>query len=126
MAEARLLREKYHNRKSLAREFAVGDRCLVHFNATPRTANRKFIKKWKGVYTVTDVMGKVNQKLRATPQSRPILVHINRVKHLKQSDFHNQFDSKQRDNRDDEGHISSAEEEPRQRKASAGPQRQTP
>ena len=37
--------------------------CLVHFDATPRTANRKFIKKWKGVYTVTDVVGKVNLKL---------------------------------------------------------------
>ena len=125
MAEARLLREKYHNRKSLAREFAVGDRCLVHFNATPRTANRKFIKKWKGVYTVMDVVGKVNLKLRATPQSKPILVHVNRVKHLKQSDFHDQFESK-RGNTDDEGHISSAEGEPRQRKASSGPRRRTP
>ena len=51
MEEARVLREKYYNRKSQAREFAVGDRCLVHFDATPRTANRKFMKKWKGVYT---------------------------------------------------------------------------
>ena len=112
MEEARLLREKYYNQKSLAREFAVGDRCLVHFYATPRTANRKFIKKWKGVYTVSDVVGKVNLKLRATPQSKPILVHVNRVKHLKQSDFHEQFDSRRRDNTDDEGHISLAEEQP--------------
>ena len=74
---------------------------------------------------VTDVVGKVNLKLRGTPQSKPILVHVNRVKHLKQSDFHDQFDSKQRDNMDDEGHISSAEEEPRQRKAAAGPRRRT-
>ena len=68
MEEARVLREKYYNQKAQAREFAVGDRCLVHFDATPRTANRKFIKKWKGVYTVTDIVGKVNLKLRATPQ----------------------------------------------------------
>ena len=93
MEEARVLREKYYNQKVQAREFAVGDQCLVHFDATPRTANRKFIKKWKGVYTVTDVVGKVNLKLRATPQSKPILVHVNRVKHLQQSDFHKQFDS---------------------------------
>ena len=93
MEEARIMREKYYNQKSLGRKFSVGDRCLVHFDATPRTANRKFIKKWKGVYTVTDVVGKVNLKLRATPQSTPILVHVNRVKHLKQSDFHEQFDS---------------------------------
>ena len=38
MEEARLLREKYYNRKSLSREFAVGDRGLVHFDATPQTA----------------------------------------------------------------------------------------
>ena len=85
MEESRILREKYYNRNSQAREFAVGDRCLVHIDATPRTANRKFIKKWKGVYTVADVVGKVNLKLRATPQSKPILVHVNRVKHLKQA-----------------------------------------
>ena len=29
MEEARLLRERYYNQKSQAREFAVGDRCLV-------------------------------------------------------------------------------------------------
>ena len=72
------MREKYYNQKSLAREFSVRDRCLVHFDATPRTANRKFIKKRKGIYTVTDVVGKVSLKLRATPQSKPILVHVNR------------------------------------------------
>ena len=116
MEEARVLREKYYNQKSQAREFAVGDRCLVHFDATPRTANRKFIKKWKGVYTVTDVLGKVNLKLRATLQSKPILVHINRVKHLQQSDYHEQFDSKRRDQSEDEARMSSAEEnEPRRR-----------
>ena len=53
MEEARTLREKYYNQRSQAREFSVGDRCLVHFEASPRTANRKFLKKWKGVYTVT-------------------------------------------------------------------------
>ena len=77
MEEARALREKYYNQKSQARDFSVGDRCLVHFDVTPRSANRKFIKKWKGVYTVTDVVGKVNLKLRATPQSKPIFVHVN-------------------------------------------------
>ena len=85
MEEARILRENYYNRKTLAREFVVGDRCLVHFDATLRTANRKFIKMWKGVYRVTDVVGNVNLKLRATPQSKPILVHVNWVKHLKQN-----------------------------------------
>ena len=79
--------------------------------------NRKFIKKWKGVYTVADVVGKVNLKLRATPLSKPILVHVNRVKHLKQADYHEHFDSKRRDQTDDEGQISSAEEntQPRRR-----------
>ena len=50
-----------------------------------------------------DVVGNVNLILRATPQSKPILVHINRVKHLKQSDFHVQFDSKRRENSDEGG-----------------------
>ena len=94
MEEARNLREKYYNQRSQAREFSVGDRCLVYFEASPRAANRKFLKKWKGVYTVTDVVGKVNLKLRATPQSKPILVHVDRVKHLRQEDFHRHFDSK--------------------------------
>ena len=119
MEEARLLRERYYNKRAETRQFAVGDRCLVHFEATPRSANRKFIKKWKGVYTVTDIIGKVNLKLRATPQSKPILVHVNRVKHLKQSDYHEQFDSKRRTLEEKSGAsgTSSSDEEGPQRDA---------
>ena len=82
MEEARYLWERYYNRRTETRQFSVGNRCLVRFEATPRTAKRKFVKKWKGVYTVTDVIGKVNNELRATPQSEPILVHVNWVKHV--------------------------------------------
>ena len=66
-----------------------------------------------------DVIGKVNLKLRATPQSKPILVHVNRVKHLKQSDYHDHFDSKKKplaDKTVPSGNSSSDEE---------GPQRDT-
>ena len=59
---------------------------------------------------MTDVVGKVNLKLRATPQSKPILVHVNRVKHLQQSDYHDHFDSKRREQSEEEAHMSSAEE----------------
>ena len=75
---------------------------------------------------VTDVMGKVNLKLRAAPQSKPILVHVNWVKHLKQLDFHEQFDSKQRqDNSEEEGRNSSPEEEQCQCRAPSRTPRQT-
>ena len=75
---------------------------------TPRPTNHKLIKKWKGVYTVTDIVGKVNLKLREAPQSKPIFVHINRVKHLKQSDFPEQFDFRRRQrNSEDKGCQSS-------------------
>ena len=53
MEEARLLRERYYNKRAESRQFSVGDRCLVHFEATPRSANHKFIKRWKGCLLYT-------------------------------------------------------------------------
>ena len=61
----------------------------------------------------------MNLKLRATPQSKPILVHVNRVKHLKQSDYHDHFDFNKKalaDKTVASGNSSSDEE---------GPQRDT-
>ena len=82
MEEAVKLREAYVNKKSKERQFAVGDRCLVHFPNVKPGQNQKFTSRWKGVYTVVAVVGPVNVKLRLTPTSKPILVHVNRVKHL--------------------------------------------
>ena len=64
-----------------------------YFEASAKGANQKFVKRWNGVYTVTKLVGPVNVQLQATPSSKPILVHINRVKHLSPDDFQEYLDS---------------------------------
>ena len=94
MEEATKLREAYTNKKSKERQFAVGDRCLVHFPNVKPGQNQKFTSRWKGIYTVVAVVGLVNLKLRLTPTSKPILVHVNRVKHLTEKERQTWQDSR--------------------------------
>jgi len=114
MEEARIMREKYYDKMAKERTFAVGDRCLVHFEATKRGGNQKFAKRWRGIYTVTDIVGKVNLKLRASPQSKPILVHVNRVRHLKDSEKQRYLDSKlpPKNSSSDSDEVSAASSRP--------------
>jgi hypothetical protein len=46
LQHARHLREKYYDSKPKERSFAVGDRCLVHFEASAKGSNQKFVKRW--------------------------------------------------------------------------------
>ena len=46
LQHARHLRKKYYNSKPKERSFAVGDRCLVHFEASAKGSNQKFVKRW--------------------------------------------------------------------------------
>ena len=68
MEEATKLREAYVNKKSKERQFAVGDRCLVHFPNVKPGQNQKFTSRWKGVYTVVAVVG--TPRTHTTGQSR--------------------------------------------------------
>ena len=59
----------------------------------------------------------IRDRLRATPQSKPILVHVNRVKHLQQSDYHDCFDSKKKPPVEKTASSSSSDEEGPQKDA---------
>ena len=109
--EAQILNQTYYNARARDRPFAVGDRCLVHFSTTPRNANRKFTKRWKGPYTVTKVLGKVNLRLQKTPQSKPILVHVDRVKLLTEKKLEKLLDSKAQPEPESEEEAENQEEE---------------
>ena len=74
MEEVTKLREAYTEKKTKERQFAVGDRCLVHFPNVKVGQNQKFSSRWKGIYTVMAIVCPVNLKLRLTPTSKPILV----------------------------------------------------
>ena len=97
MEEATKLREAYTDKKTKERQFAVGDRCLVHFPNVKVGQNQKFSSRWKGIYTVVAIVGPVNLKLRLTPTSKPILVHVNRVKHLTEQERQSWHDTKRRE-----------------------------
>jgi hypothetical protein len=78
MEEAKSAMMAYHGKKAKERNFEVGDRVLVHFPNTPRNVNQKFFKKWRE-FTVIAKMGQVNLQVRASPRSKPVIVHVNRV-----------------------------------------------
>ena len=94
LESARDAREKYFNQKTKDRSFKVGDCVLVKFPNAPRGVNPKFYKKWKGVFRVTKVVGRLNLLVQLTVASKPILVHVDRVRHLTLSERETAFDSK--------------------------------
>ena len=76
----------YFDRKTKERVFSVGDRVLVHFPKIPRGVNPKFYKKWLGSYEVIKKVGNINLLVRASLHSKPILVHVDRVRALSTAD----------------------------------------
>ena len=58
----------------------MGDKVLVKFPKIPRGVNPNFFKKWRGGFIVKKKVGELNLVVRASPHSKPILVHVNRVK----------------------------------------------
>jgi hypothetical protein len=79
MEETRVANETYHNKKSSARSFEVGERILVYFLNTPRDVNPKFFKKWKD-FTIVEKVGEVNLLVRGSARSNRIIIHIDRVR----------------------------------------------
>ena len=72
----------------------VGDCVLVKFPNHPRGVNPKFYKKSKGVFRVTKIVGKVNLMVQLTVALKPILVHVDRVRHLTLKENEASFDLK--------------------------------
>ena len=86
MVLAENARKSYFDRKMKERVFSVGDRVLVHFPKVPRGVNPKFYKKWRGSYEVIKKVGNLNLLVRASLHSKPILVHVDRVRALSSAD----------------------------------------
>ena len=66
----------------------------MKFPNHPRGVNPKIWKKWKGVFRVTKIVGKVNLMVQLSTASKPILVHMDRVRHLTLKENEASFDSK--------------------------------
>ena len=58
----------------------------MHFPKVPRGVNPKFYKKWRGSYEVVKKVGNLNLLVRASLHSKPILVHVDRVRTLQPAD----------------------------------------
>ena len=75
-------RTEYTNRSVEKRSFKLGDTVLVKFPMVPKGVNHKFFKKWQGNFTIVKKIGNLTWLVRASPHSKPILVHVDRVKHM--------------------------------------------
>ena len=94
LASARDAREVYFNQKTKDRKFSVGDQVLVKFPQVPRGQNPKFYKKWKGVFKVVKVLGRLNLVVQHNQGRKQLVVHVDRVRHLTLAENESFFDSK--------------------------------
>ena len=92
--EARKIREDYYNKKTKERDFQVGERVLFYVTAIPRNVNPKFFKHWQGPYTITEKFSPLNYQIKLSPRSKPILVHVEKIKHFQEEERQKKFDSK--------------------------------
>ena len=79
LEHAQKLQEDYFNKTAKHRTYLPGDKILIHFPNTPPAANKKFFSPWR-IFTVVQMVGRVNVQARETSRSKPILVHVNRTK----------------------------------------------
>ena len=79
-AEARLAYTTHFNAKAKARHFEVGDEILISFPVNAKTVNKKLATIWKGPFSVIKVADKNILYAKASPHSKTIHVHTNRVR----------------------------------------------
>ena len=65
---------------------------LFNFPMVPKGVNPKFLKKWRGGFVVVKKVGNLNLLVCASPHSKPILVHVDLVKHAHPNDQLEKFD----------------------------------
>ena len=76
---ARKTYTRHFNAKAKARVFEVGDEVLVSFPVPQHLPNKKLVSVWKGPFKVTEVCQNNVLLLKATPSSKTIRAHVNRV-----------------------------------------------
>ena len=70
----------YHfNQRAKSRQFEIGDEVLVAFPHSVKTLNKKLSPIWRGPFSVVDVCDRNILLVRASPRSKTITVHVNRV-----------------------------------------------
>ena len=84
-----MLEKCIFNQKTKDRKFSVGDQVLVKF---PQVW--KFYKKWKGVFRVVKVLGRLNLVVQHNQGRKQLVVHVDRVRHLTLAENESFFDSK--------------------------------
>lgn len=77
----------YYDAKASERDFRLGQQVMLHQEQVPQNVNKKFYKPWSGPYVIVKKHGKLNLLIQKSPRSRPILVHVNRVKQLAMPDL---------------------------------------
>ena len=104
--DARAIREEYYNRKAKERSFDVGDKVMFYSDATPLKINAKFFKRWGGPYYVTKKISPLNYEIQRTPRSKPFIVHIEKIKLMREDQAKKAADSKRKPQHPEECHIN--------------------
>ncbi len=77
---ARIAYTAHFNKKSKTRQFEIGDEVLVSFPIPINIVNKKLASMWKGPFAVIRVLSTNILDVKASPTSKLIRVHVNRVR----------------------------------------------
>ena len=79
-ADAREAYTSYYNKKTRTRQFELGDEVLITFPVDQHIPNKKLASIWKGPFSITKICDKNILEVKASPRSKTIKVHTNRVR----------------------------------------------
>ena len=72
--------KKYYDVKALGMNYEVGTSVWLHNPQRRKGKSPKLSRNWDGPYVVTDPVNEIVVRIRKSPQAKPKVVHVNRLK----------------------------------------------
>jgi hypothetical protein len=84
LEEAQECSKRYYDKTAKERTFLQGDKVMVYFRNPPPRINPNFFSHWVP-YTVVQMVGKVNAQVRNNETGKSSIIHLDRMKELKEN-----------------------------------------
>ena len=81
--------KRYYDHKVQNRGFQCGDPVWLHKPRQKKPRTLKLPKPWEGPYLVTSRLDDLIYRIQKGPRSKPIVVHVNRLKNYQGNSFDN-------------------------------------
>jgi hypothetical protein len=84
LEDAQECSKRYYDKTAKERSFLPGDKDMVYFPNAPPRINPNFFSHWVP-YTVVQMVGKVNAQVRNNKTGKSSIIHLDRIKELKEN-----------------------------------------